>query len=99
METVGEEDKATQAGWDQVFERPYKGLQLTGNKKPLKDFEQNCDMVRWVSREFPGSIVARTQLSHGGKGEWCSQRKEKKDRYQIPAWSVMEEDMETEKKI
>ena len=58
----------------------------------------SSDMVRWVSRELPGSIVVRTQLSHGGKGEWCSQRKKKKDTYQIPAWSVMEEDMETEKK-
>ena len=64
METAGEEDSATQAGWDQVLERPYKGLQLTGTQKPLKDFEQKCDMVRWVSREFPGSLVVRTLSFH-----------------------------------
>ena len=64
METAGEEDSAAQAGWDPVLERPYKGLQLTGTQKPLKDFEQKCDMVRWVSREFPGSLVVRTLSFH-----------------------------------
>lgn len=79
VETVGEEDKAAQGGWDQVFERPYNGLQLTGNKKPLKDFEQKCDMIRCVSREFSGNLVVRTLSFHyGGKGEWFSQRGKKK---------------------
>ena len=87
METVGKKDKSAQGGRDQVFERPYKGPQLTGNKKPLKDFEQKCDMTGCASREFSGSLVVRTLSFHyGGKGKWFSQRgkkKKKKDRYQI----------------